>query len=180
MAEKASDPYSVLLRSNKLPMTLIRDGSDVPGLKQHQAKMTIETSSFADTFGPKSQRKRVKLGVSSLADLAEGTESSMDTYKDRLEQARLLSGAGEREEGGEDRVDVADPLSMAIEPVFNKGQSKRIWNELYKVGRHMPLNDGIDLSRLTSIGSRFIGCGPSRSRYVIQIIVLRFLLLDNC
>ncbi|KAJ8105557.1 hypothetical protein ONZ43_g7383 [Nemania bipapillata] len=133
MAEKAADPYSVLLKSNKLPMTLIRDGSDVPGLKQHQAKMTIETASFADTFGPKSQRKRVKLSANSLTDLAEDTENSMDTYKDRLEQAKLLSGAGEAEEGGEDRVDVADPLSMAIEPVFNKGQSKRIWNELYKV-----------------------------------------------
>ncbi|KAI0467153.1 NGP1NT domain-containing protein [Xylaria cf. heliscus] len=132
MAEKATDPYSVLLKSNKLPMTLIRDGSDTPGLKQHQAKMTIETSSFSETFGPKSQRKRVKLGVSSLADLAEDTENSMDTYNERLEQARLLSGAGE-EAGGENRADVGDPLSMAIEPVFSKGQSKRIWNELYKV-----------------------------------------------
>ncbi|KAI0410026.1 NGP1NT domain-containing protein [Xylaria palmicola] len=132
MAEKASDPYSVLLKSNKLPMTLIRDGSDVPGLKQHQAKIAIEASSFSDTFGPKAQRKRVKLDVSSLTDLAENTENSMDVYKDRLEQARLLSGAGE-EAGGEDRVDEADPLSLAIEPVFSKGQSKRIWNELYKV-----------------------------------------------
>ncbi|KAI1291563.1 NGP1NT domain-containing protein [Xylaria venustula] len=135
MAERASDPYSVLLKSNKLPMTLIRDGSsDIPGLKQHQAKMAIETSSFADTFGPKQKRKRVKLGVSSLEDLAEDTEQSMDTYKERLEQARLLSGAGEKaEEAGEDTVEMADPLSMAIEPVFSKGQSKRIWNELYKV-----------------------------------------------
>ncbi|KAI8629762.1 NGP1NT domain-containing protein [Xylariaceae sp. FL1651] len=137
MAERASDPYSVLLKSNKLPLTLIRDGSDIPGLKQHQAKMTIETSSFADTFGPKSQRKRVKLGVSSLTDLAEGTENSMEVYKERLEQARLLSGTsgpGEDADGsGENRPDADDPLTMAIEPVFNKGQSKRIWNELYKV-----------------------------------------------
>lgn len=134
MAEKASDPYSVLLKSNKLPMTLIREGSDVPGLKQHQAKMTIETSSFSDTFGPKAQRKRVRLGVNSISDLAEGTEGSLDTYKSRVEQARLLSGAGELvEAAGEDTYDTMDPLSMAIEPVFNKGQSKRIWNELYKV-----------------------------------------------
>ncbi|KAI0446506.1 NGP1NT domain-containing protein [Xylaria telfairii] len=132
MAEKATDPYSVLLKSNKLPMTLIRDSSDTPGLKQHQAKMTIETSSFGATFGPKAQRKRVKLGVSSLTDLAEDTENSMDTYTGRLEQARLLSGAGEIE-GGEDRVEHGDPLSMAIEPVFSKGQSKRIWNEMHKV-----------------------------------------------
>ncbi|KAI1179049.1 NGP1NT domain-containing protein [Nemania sp. FL0916] len=134
MAEKAADPFSVLLKSNKLPMTLLRDGSDTPGLKQHRAKMTIETSSFSDTFGPKSQRKRVKLGVSSLTDLAEDTETSMDKYKDRLEEVRLLSGAGENTgEGGEDNTESGDALSMAIEPVFSKGQSKRIWNELYKV-----------------------------------------------
>ncbi|KAI0905658.1 nucleolar GTP-binding protein 2 [Ustulina deusta] len=133
MAEKAADPYSVLLKSNKLPMTLIRDGSDVPGLKQHRAKMTIETSSFADTFGPKARRKRAKLDVSSLAHLAEDAETSMDTYKERLEQARLLSGADEKiGEGAEDSAEL-DPLSMAVEPVFSKGQSKRIWNELHKV-----------------------------------------------
>ncbi|KAI0512959.1 NGP1NT domain-containing protein [Xylaria bambusicola] len=131
MAEKASDPYSVLLKSNKLPMSLLETGSEVPGLKQHQAKMAIETSSYADTFGPKSQRKRVKLGVSSIEDLAENTENSMDAYKERLEQARLLSGAGEGSQDGQDAD--GDPLSLAIEPVFSKGTSKRIWNELYKV-----------------------------------------------
>ncbi|KAI0160617.1 NGP1NT domain-containing protein [Xylariaceae sp. FL1272] len=135
MAEREKDPYSVLLKSNKLPMTLIKDGGDINGLKKHAAKMTIETSSFADTFGPKSQRKRVKLGVSTLGDLADDTEQSMDNYKDRLEQARLLSGTSGEEAGagGELAVEEHDPLTMAIEPVFNKGQSKRIWNELYKV-----------------------------------------------
>ncbi|KAJ6784189.1 hypothetical protein PWT90_04763 [Aphanocladium album] len=127
MAEKAKDPYSVLLKSNKLPMTLIRDGKDTTnGLKQHKAKMTLETAPFSDVFGPKSQRKRVKLDVANLDDLADGTEKSMDTYEERLEQAKLLSGeSGNSEEDG--------TFSMAIEPVFDKGQSKRIWNELYKV-----------------------------------------------
>ncbi|UNI23699.1 GTPase required for pre-60S ribosomal subunit nuclear export and maturation [Purpureocillium takamizusanense] len=123
MAEKANDPYQVLLKSNKLPMSLIRDGQDTNGIKQHKAKMTVESSPFADTFGPKAQRKRVKLGVSSLEDLADDTEKSMDSYQDRLEQAKLLSG-----QGGDD-----EQVPMAIEPVFDKGQSKRIWNELYKV-----------------------------------------------
>ncbi|KAI1105741.1 nucleolar GTP-binding protein [Jackrogersella minutella] len=130
MAEKANDPYQVLLKSNKLPMSLIRDNSDtLNGVKQHKAKMTIESSPFADAFGPKSQRKRVKLGVSSLMDLAEDTEKSMDVYKDRLEQAKLLSGnsGADLEGSGE------DALAVAIEPIFSKGQSKRIWNELYKV-----------------------------------------------
>ncbi|KAH7133410.1 NUC091 domain-containing protein [Dactylonectria estremocensis] len=129
MDEKAKDPYQVLLKSNKLPMSLIRDGGKDTqnGVKQHQAKMTVETAPFSDVFGPKAQRKRVKLGVSSLMDLADDTEKSMDTYQERLEQAKLLSGTSG------DAEDADKPLTMAIEPVFDKGQSKRIWNELYKV-----------------------------------------------
>ncbi|KFA74103.1 hypothetical protein S40288_03780 [Stachybotrys chartarum IBT 40288] len=130
MAEKEKDPYQVLLKSNKLPMSLIRDGQDTNGLKQHKAKMTVESSPFAEVFGPKAQRKRVKLGVSSLVDLADDADKSMDSYQDRLEQAKLLSGTSgdqEAEQDGEKQ------LTMAIEPVFDKGQSKRIWNELYKV-----------------------------------------------
>ncbi|KAH7153033.1 NUC091 domain-containing protein [Dactylonectria macrodidyma] len=129
MDEKAKDPYQVLLKSNKLPMSLIRDGGKDTqnGIKQHQAKMTVETAPFSDVFGPKAQRKRVKLGVSSLMDLADDTEKSMDTYQERLEQAKLLSGnSGDVDDDGK-------PITMAIEPVFDKGQSKRIWNELYKV-----------------------------------------------
>ena len=125
MAEKASDPYQVLLKTNKLPMSLIRDGQGTNGIKQHRAKAAIETSPFAGVFGPKSQRKRVKLGVNSLSDLADDTEKSMDTYQERLEHAKLLSGSSQ---------DTQEPeVTMAIEPVFDKGQSKRIWNELYKV-----------------------------------------------
>ncbi|KAI1393015.1 nucleolar GTP-binding protein [Hypoxylon trugodes] len=138
MDEKAKDPYQVLLKTNKIPMSLIRDNTDTKnGLKQHKAKMTIESAPFADAFGPKSQRKRVKLDVSSLTDLAEDTEKSMDAYKDRLEQARLLSGnsgaAVDPDGLGEGQTEGEDALTMAIEPIFNKGQSKRIWNELYKV-----------------------------------------------
>jgi nuclear GTP-binding protein len=129
MEEKANDPYQVLLKSNKLPMSLIRDGQDTTnGIKQHKAKMTVESAPFSEVFGPKAQRKRVKLGVSSLGDLADDTEKSMDSYQDRLEQARLLSG-----NAGEEGDDAEKQLTMAIEPVFDKGQSKRIWNELYKV-----------------------------------------------
>ncbi|GJC84430.1 nucleolar GTP-binding protein 2 [Colletotrichum liriopes] len=129
MAEKAADPYSVLLKSNKLPMSLIKDGSDTNGLKKHQAKMTIETSSFGDTFGPKSQRKRVKIGAGSILDLAGEVDKDLDSYNERLEQAKLLSGNSGADQDGEDESHV----TMSIEPIFNKGQSKRIWNELYRV-----------------------------------------------
>ncbi len=133
MAERASDPYQVLLRTNRLPMSLINDGQGKNGLKQHQAKMTVESSPFGDTFGPKAQRKRVKLDVGSLEDLAGKTVEMHDTYMDRLEQARELSGnAGQEEAAGEAAPEGAT-LTTAREPIFSKGQSKRIWNELYKV-----------------------------------------------
>ncbi|KAK6581163.1 hypothetical protein PZA11_006651 [Diplocarpon coronariae] len=135
MAERASDPYSVLLKSNKLPMSLIRDGEGKNGIKQHQAKMTVEASPFGEVFGPHAQRKRVKIGVSSLEDLAEQSVANHDTYLDRLEQAHLLSGTSmeDREAVGESAIPDHGYISSAREAIFNKGQSKRIWNELYKV-----------------------------------------------
>ncbi|KAL8907136.1 MAG: hypothetical protein Q9171_005978 [Xanthocarpia ochracea] len=133
MAERASDPYQVLLKTNKLPMSLINDGQGKNGLKQHQAKIEVESSPFGDTFGPKAQRKRVKLGVGTLEDLAGETVKMQDNYLERLEQARELSGtAGQEETAGEAVPDDAT-LTTAREPIFSKGQSKRIWNELYKV-----------------------------------------------
>ena len=134
MAERAQDPYQVLLKTNKLPMSLIRDGQGKNGLKQHQAKMAVESAPFSNTFGPKAQRKRVKLGVGSIDDLAGETEKMHDTYLDRLEQAKLLSGnSGADEQIGEFLNPDDGTFTTAREPVFSKGQSKRIWNELYKV-----------------------------------------------
>ena len=58
---QAADPTSYLLKQNKLPMTLINEPKNVNGLKQHQAKIAVESQPFSDTFGPKAQRKRPKL-----------------------------------------------------------------------------------------------------------------------
>ncbi|KAL8692740.1 MAG: hypothetical protein Q9218_002299 [Villophora microphyllina] len=133
MAERASDPYQVLLKANKLPLSLINDGQSKNGLKQHQAKIEVESSPFGDTFGPKAQRKRVKLGVGTLEELAGETVKMHNNYLDRLEQAKELGGtAGQEEAAGEAMVEEAT-LTTAREPIFSKGQSKRIWNELYKV-----------------------------------------------
>jgi len=127
IAKNASDPYSYLLKSNKLPMSLIRDDETKNGVKQHQAKIAVEQRPFADTFGPKAQRKRVKLDISSIEDLAGQSVKSYDTFLERQEQELLLSGALGQETAG------SGTLTTAVEPIFTKGQSKRIWNELYKV-----------------------------------------------
>ena len=140
MAERARDPYNVLLKSNKLPMSLIRDPAQGKnGVKEHVAKVAVQSVPFAETFGPKAQRKRVKLGVGSLQDLAEESERMEERYKERTEEMRLLSGksAEDAEGRGEaaDRGEEVDDgtLTAAREAIFSKGQSKRIWNELYKV-----------------------------------------------
>lgn len=126
MAERASDPYQVLLKSNKLPMSLVRDGEGKNGLKQHQAKMQVQSEPFSNTFGVKAQRRRVKLAVGSLEDLAKESSKMHDTYLDRLEQAKLLSGTSGQEEAIGEAVPEDVVTSTAQEPIFSKGQSKRV------------------------------------------------------
>ena len=133
VAEQTSDPYQVLLKTNKLPMSLIRDNDHtVNGLKQHQAKMEIENNPFGDTFGPKAQRKRVKMGVTSLEDLAGETAKLHDSYLEKNDQDTHEDGSA-AVSGDTNASDEGPVLTTARESVFSKGQSKRIWNELYKV-----------------------------------------------
>jgi nuclear GTP-binding protein len=135
VAERNADPYQVLLKTNKLPMSLIRDAENTKnGIKQHQAKIAVESAPFKDTFGPKSQRKRVKLSAASVADLAGESVKMHDNYLEILEQNKLLSGqAAEQMQGDNQQAADDGELTTAREPIFSKGQSKRIWNELYKV-----------------------------------------------
>lgn len=138
VAAQQNDPYSYLLKQNKLPMSLIKDNeTTVNGVKQHQAKIAVETAPFADTFGPKAQRKRPKLAVSSLDDLAGESDKMHENYLERLEQQRLNFPGTITEQGDlPDNMgtpDIYQNLTTAREAIFSKGQSKRIWNELYKV-----------------------------------------------
>ena len=128
--QRASDPYSVLLKSNKLPMSLVRDGNSKNGMKQHQAKMQVESQPYNETFGPKSQRKRVKLSVGSLGDLAHESAKMQEDYLEKLEQTAHLNGTPE---DPDTEAEVSGTKSTSLEPVFLKGQSRRIYSELYKV-----------------------------------------------
>lgn len=139
--ERSKDPYSYLLKTNKLPMSLIHDNKDKErkdGLVQHKAKIRIESEAFGDTFGPKAQRKRPRLAVSSLEDLAASTGKDQSKFEEKEAEARFLSAAqtsSDQQSTPLESMHGADAgeLTTAREPVFSKGQSKRIWNELYKV-----------------------------------------------
>lgn len=135
MAAKASDPYQVLLKTNKLPMSLLKDPVVPGGIKQHAAKIHVEAQPFSQTFGPKAQRKRPKISVSDITGLVGKSKTMEQEYEENLEKIKLLSGKSgyfgdeEEKEGW---------IQEAREPIFTKGQSKRIWNELYKVNNSYP------------------------------------------
>lgn len=101
-------------------MSLIRDGQETNGLKQHEAKITIESSPFAEVFGPKASRKRVKLSVSSIADLADDAGKSLERYHDRQEELKLLSGNSGVDADGTEAAPAEEDfsISLAKEPIF--------------------------------------------------------------
>uniref|UniRef100_A0A3B3RSQ6 Nucleolar GTP-binding protein 2 n=1 Tax=Paramormyrops kingsleyae TaxID=1676925 RepID=A0A3B3RSQ6_9TELE len=82
MGAVQKDPYRVVMRQSKLPMSLLYDR-----VKAHSAKVHIlDTETFETTFGPKAQRKRPSLSVGDVKDLAEKAEAEALGYcaeKDR-------------------------------------------------------------------------------------------------
>ncbi|XP_053183005.1 nucleolar GTP-binding protein 2 [Scomber japonicus] len=115
MGAVQKDPYRVVMRQTKLPMSLLHDR-----VKAHNSKVHIlDTEGFETTFGPKSQRKRPNLMVGDVKDLLEKAEASTMSYNAEKDTDLVTEDTGVRDE--------------VREEIFKKGQSKRIWGELYKV-----------------------------------------------
>uniref|UniRef100_A0A665TDW4 Nucleolar GTP-binding protein 2 n=1 Tax=Echeneis naucrates TaxID=173247 RepID=A0A665TDW4_ECHNA len=115
MGAVKKDPYRVVMRQSKLPMSLLHDR-----VKAHNSKVHIlDTEGFETTFGPKAQRKRPSLMVGDVKDLVQQAEASALIYSEEKDKDLVTEDTGVREE--------------AREEIFKKGQSKRIWGELYKV-----------------------------------------------
>ncbi|XP_075293990.1 nucleolar GTP-binding protein 2 [Opisthocomus hoazin] len=109
------DPYRVVMKQRKLPMSLFYDR-----IKPHASRVHIlDTETFETTFGPKSQRKRPTLSASDVQSLVENAEASSGSYDQSKDRDLVTEDTGVREE--------------AQEEIYKKGQSKRIWGELYKV-----------------------------------------------
>ncbi|XP_059686728.1 nucleolar GTP-binding protein 2 [Gavia stellata] len=109
------DPYRVVMKQRKLPMSLFYDR-----IKPHTSRVHIlDTETFESTFGPKSQRKRPNLSASDVQALVENAEASSGSYDQGKDRDLVTEDTGVRDE--------------AQEEIYKKGQSKRIWGELYKV-----------------------------------------------
>uniref|UniRef100_A0A8C5ISB3 Nucleolar GTP-binding protein 2 n=1 Tax=Junco hyemalis TaxID=40217 RepID=A0A8C5ISB3_JUNHY len=108
------DPYRVIMKQKKLPMSLFHDR-----IKPHTSRVHIlDTETFETTFGPKAQRKRPNLSASDVQSLVENAEASSESYDQGKDRDLVTEDTGVRDE--------------AQEEIFKKGQSKRIWGELYK------------------------------------------------
>jgi nuclear GTP-binding protein len=114
MRERVSDAYTVILKDKKLPLALLNDN-----MKQKKVHL-LETESFEDTFGPKKKRRRSKLAVEDFAAFAD----KVDKVRDGFENGDDKPFPNGKDDGARD---------AARHSMFDKGQSKRIWGELYKV-----------------------------------------------
>lgn len=115
MGAVVKDPYRVVMRQSKLPMSLLHDR-----VRAHNSRVHIlDTEGFESTFGPKAQRKKPSLVAGDMKDLVEQAEASAQNYSEDNDKDLVTEDTGVRDE--------------VREEIFKKGQSKRIWGELYKV-----------------------------------------------
>uniref|UniRef100_A0A0K2TLI4 Nucleolar GTP-binding protein 2 n=1 Tax=Lepeophtheirus salmonis TaxID=72036 RepID=A0A0K2TLI4_LEPSM len=108
-----NDPYKVLMKKTELPVTLLRESA------KRKRNHILDTEPFETVFGKKSQRKRPHILKSSLNDLIASVESAQSTY--------------DPSKDGDLEVEDDGTKIAPREIIFGAGQSKRIWNELYKV-----------------------------------------------
>lgn len=87
------NPNEIILNRAKLPMSLLVDSVKT-------AKMNLlETDPFSKTFGAKSQRKRPKLSIQSLEEMAVKVDEQVENYdvtadKDLVSNKEILAEAG--------------------------------------------------------------------------------------
>ena len=143
MMATSSNPYSVLLRARKLPWGLINEAksdpnaqagtgpdaesllpTDVTGSFSMEGSRMLEVESFSSTFGPKSTRKRPRIAGPETLDYAAlmaAANKSASEYDEKQDRNLV-----------KDRM-ALDPRPEKRQKIYEKGQSRRIWGELWKV-----------------------------------------------
>lgn len=117
MGAKYRDPYSVIIKQSKLPLSLLEEPKNADGSIRNEMR-------WDKTFGEKASRKRVRLNATDLEGYTnEAKKKSVEYESHKVKDRNLLEN--KKEAGKSDKTRNAVLLS--------KGQSNRIWNELYKV-----------------------------------------------
>jgi len=124
VSEKRSDPYSILIKQKHLPTGLVK----TPEKGKERRAHILRSEPFEHICGPKSQRKRPRTASAEEDDLYHLAERA------RKQHAEYES----RQRPDTHRTDSSGLLAdgernPARSVAFFKGQSKRIWTELYRV-----------------------------------------------
>lgn len=115
--QKTGSGFSVQVKHKKLPLSLVKDTMIKT---MSEGERLLQVQSFESTFGGRAQRKRPTLKGTDLEDLMQNVETALDNYdasKDHDLQKQVIVDAKEE----------------ARHSIFEKGLSRRIWEELYKV-----------------------------------------------
>ena len=116
LGKAMKDPYNVIMKPTQMPITLLQQ-------KAANARVhLLDTESFESVFGPKKLRKKPNLPISSYDELQKLAEQKEETYnieKDSKDLDLVRPDTGVKD--------------MQRDWIMSAGQSKRIWNELYKV-----------------------------------------------
>jgi nuclear GTP-binding protein len=123
LAKGVQDPFSVVLRSSKLPMSLLKETED------KASKMNLLSAEpFNEVFSKGRRQKRVKLANYDLEGLMQSVSQKTQGYNgDRDTKAGVDGMTGLEKEAK------PDVMGHFGEEIFKKGTSPRIWAELYKV-----------------------------------------------
>ncbi|KAK3147239.1 hypothetical protein QOZ80_3BG0279890 [Eleusine coracana subsp. coracana] len=116
LQSRMGNNFNVILKERKLPLSLLQDHQ-----KQARAHL-LDVEPFEHAFGPKGKRKRPKLTALDYESLLKQADDSQDAFEEKYASSKLPRE--EEEDGLRDLV---------RHTMFEKGQSKRIWGELYKV-----------------------------------------------
>lgn len=128
MAETQADPYSVLIKRNKLPMGLLADGNQKKGRVD-----LLRAESYEAVFGRKAQRKRPKLmgSVLSAAGTSAAGEEEPNEWADLLAHVEATNSG--YDQAGDSNIEREVEKIGPRNYIFDAGQSRRIRAELFKV-----------------------------------------------
>jgi len=112
LGKQQSQPNTYLLRAAKVPYSLLRDS------KQEGKVNLLEVESFDSTFGKGRTRKRPRLSSFTMEALAQEAQEKETGYVKEADRGLM---------------DDDEFKDKSRDVIFSKGQSHRIWSELYKV-----------------------------------------------
>jgi len=116
MGKIEKNPYKVVMKSSKLPVTLLQES------KKHSNVHILKTESFGATFGPNKHRKRPKIVSGSLSDMVNKIDKDTVKHEEKVENDNFSN-----------QNNFEGEKIAPNDYIFAAGQSKRIYAELFKV-----------------------------------------------